>query len=387
MLEWFRTEFDLSGPVLIRRLLFRELGPVMGLFQDILRSFASITSEKTALPDEARQVLAHRAWLDALPSDAVRRSVVAALAREAAAGSASTPFETRHQRAIQLGFAPVQARVSAAVVRRDAFFTDPWWHRSEVRKPAMHADRDAADPKKLRPDGSRVLSEERHPIALLDGRSVVHVRRVLLSRQKRRFKEFALFETDAKGVLGKPVTMDAVASVLPLFALEAVDPKRTPEIIVTEGVVAAAALIGLGFAATGTLTGALHTPTHLALKPLAAFKTIYLWPDNDSIGVRHMERVAQRLSALGGKDIRVVKWRGGPRKGDAADFNEGEAGVRDLLSRAQAWKPGGRTRNRGQLAIETPVSQTSLHLPLGLRPPHVSVEPFSRKPSPVPRSG
>lgn len=364
----------------------------MGLLEDIRRFFGVTASrgqvsETTGEPFESERTLASRAWLDALPSEAVRRSVIAAMVREADVRSATTPFEKRHQRAIQLGFEPVPARVPAAVLRRDAFFADPWWHRSEVGKPAMQTDRDAADPKKLRPDGSQILSEERHPIALLDGRSVVQVRRVLLSRQKRRFKEFALFETDARGALGNPVTMDAVAPVLPLFALNSVDPKKVSEIIVTEGVVAAEALIGQGFAAAGTLTGALHTPARPALEPLAAFKTVYLWPDNDSIGVRHMERVAQRLSALGARDIRVVKWRGGPRKGDAVDFHEGEAGIRELLSQAQAWKPGARTRNRGQLAIETPVSQTSLHLPLGARPPHGSVEPFSRKPSAIRRPG
>lgn len=325
--------------------------------------------------------LAERVAVAGQASEAVRRSVLAALAQEAAANSADSPFEQRHLRAMQLGFSPVPARVPAAAVRRDAFFADPWWHRSEVGKPTVPDGRDAADPKRIRPDGALVLSEERYRIPLLDGRTIVQIRRVLLSKRKRRFKEFTLFEEDAKGGLGNPVTMDAVGSVLPLFGVGAVDPKSDPAIIVTEGVVAAEALTGLGFAAAATLTGALHTPSRAALEPLVAFGTVFLWPDNDSIGVRHMERVAQRLSALGAKDIRVVKWRGGPRKGDAADFREGEAGIRALLSRAEPWKVSSGARNRGQLAVETPVRQTSLQLPLGVRPPQGSVEPFARKPS------
>ena len=147
-----------------------------------------------------------------------------------------------------------------------------------------------------------------------------------------------------------------------------------------EAVAAAEALIGMGLAGVGTLTGALHTPSREALEPLRAFPTIYLWPDNDSIGVRHMERIAQRLHTLGAKNIKVIRWAG-PRKGDAADFQEGEVGVRALMKDARVWKADSKLRNRGQLSLRSTRVPVSLELPLGVRAPRLSIEPFSRKPS------
>lgn len=319
-------------------------------------------------------------WLYDLPSDAVRRSIMAALSREAVAGVSNTPYDTRHQLGISMGYRPVKAAVPAAVVRRDAFFTDPWWHRSEARKSVPDMTAVSADSYRTLPDGSLVISEDRYPFELLDGRRVVQVRRVLVTPQGQRRKEFSLHELGSDEQEGKSLSLADVAAVLPLIGLTGIDPKHEKMIVVAEGAVAVEALRRHGLAACGTLTGALHTPPHAALAPLAAFRTIFLWPDNDTIGVRHMERIAHRLSSLGAKDVRVVRWAGGPRKGDAADFREGEAGIRDLLDKAQVWKPVNRVRNRGYLAINMPNAPGSLTLPLGLRPAHLSVEPFARKP-------
>jgi hypothetical protein len=309
------------------------------------------------------------------PSDAVRRAVLSALVAEAASRSRTTPFEARHRRAMVVGFAPLPAQVPAAAVRSDAFFSDPWWHRSEVKKDLPKLTGPEAAALKTRPDGSKILSETRHAMTLLDGREVAQIRRVLLSPREQRFKEFSF---QAKG--GAVVSMAEVAPFLPLFGVERIDPKKTPEVIVAEGVAAAEALTGMGLPAVGTLTGALHTPSREALEPLRAFQTIYLWPDNDSIGVRHMERIAQRLHTLGAKTIRVIRWAG-PRKGDAADFHEAEVGVRALMKDARVWTADSKVRNRGQLALKSPRVPVSLELPLGVRAPRLSIEPFSRKPS------
>lgn len=306
-------------------------------------------------------------------SEAVRRAVVRALVAESAARLQTTPFEARHRRAMQLGFAPLRALVPAAAVRSDAFFTDPWWHRSEVKKMLPNLTESAA--LETRPDGSKIVSETRHGVKLLDGRDVAQIRRVLLSPRERRSKEFSFQTKD-----GAVVSMADIAPFLPLFGVERIDPKKQPEVIVAEGVAAAEALIGMGLAGVGTLTGALHTPSREALEPLRAFPTIYLWPDNDSIGVRHMERIAQRLHTLGAKNIKVIRWAG-PRKGDAADFQEGEVGVRALMKDARVWKADSKLRNRGQLSLRSTRVPVSLELPLGVRAPRLSIEPFSRKPS------
>ncbi len=360
----------------------------MGRLQDLWATLTGIPAGNTnsigvanAAPSaSAVQTRADR-WLDDLPSDAVRRSVMAALSREAAASTADTPYEPRHQLGIAMGYRPVKADVPAAIVRRDAFFTDPWWHRSEVGKPVANIAAASGDHYTILPDGSRIVSENRYPFRLLDGRHVVQVRRVLLTPQAQRRKEFALYEIGPDDKQGKPISLAEIAAALPLFGLDGIDPKQQKTIVVAEGVIAAEALRRNGFASCGTLTGALHTPPHAALAPLAIFQTIFLWPDNDAIGVRHMERIAHRLSSLGAKDIRVVRWIGGPRKGDAADFRDGETGIRDLLEKARPWKPVNRVRNRGHLAINIRHAPGSLTLPLGKRPAHLTEEPFARKPS------
>jgi hypothetical protein len=279
-----------------------------------------------------------------------------------------SPLRRRHRNARAYGWPAVRASVPASVLRRDAFFSDPWWSRADAKKtePEPAGDRDRAP----RPDGSLVLSERIYELTLLDNRTAQHVRRVLKAPNGRRFKEFVMRTGD-----GVPTSLAQLSSVLPLYGLDRFDPADHDEIILAEGVAAASALIGMGFAAAGTLTGALHTPPPDALRPLTRFRHIYLWPDNDSIGVRHMERVAQRLHSYGAGNIKVIRWQGGPRKGDAADFQEGEPGVRDLMAKARTWKPGSVLRLRGQLAINVPRIPVTLSLPPGARSPDQPLEP------------
>jgi hypothetical protein len=283
--------------------------------------------------------------------------------------SAASPLQDRHLRGLQMNISAVKGSVPASILRRDAFFTDPWWSHSEAKKadavPPVPPDKQIK-----RPDGSIVLSEAKFAVTLLDGRKLNHIRRVLLSVRGKRFKEFLLQADD-----GKQLSMAEVAPVLPLYGLERFDPQKYDEIVIAEGVAAAEALIGIGFAAAGTLTGALHTPPVAALAPAAVFKTVYLWPDNDSIGVRHMERIAARLYGLGARDIRVIHWKNGPRKGDAADFQEAQPGVKTLMAEAKKWTLGSSVRNRGQLAINSARMPMSLSLSIGARTPTPAIDP------------
>jgi hypothetical protein len=169
-----------------------------------------------------------------------------------------------------------------------------------------------------------------------------------------------------KGLGGLRVT------ALPLYGTERLSELPAgARLTVTEGEKAAAALLSLGIAAVGTVTGAEATPEAEPLRPLCGFEVV-LWPDADGPGGRHMQRVAQRLISLG-LTPRRVRWPEAPPGGDAADFvagmersweDEGEARgrVEALLASAEEWKLEGEAAAglrlvevRVFLADETPL--------------------------------
>jgi hypothetical protein len=106
-------------------------------------------------------------------------------------------------------------------------------------------------------------------------------------------------------------------------------------VVLCEGEQAADSLRARGVPAVGTVTGASATPCDKALEPLLQFDRVVLWPDNDPPGARHMQRIAARLTALGAKDIRVVRWAEAPPNGDAADFHGDDEALRALLDAAK----------------------------------------------------
>jgi hypothetical protein len=121
---------------------------------------------------------------------------------------------------------------------------------------------------------------------------------------------------------------------LPLYGVHRLGDAR--EVIVVEGEKAADALLALGLPAVGTVCGASTTPSDDALRPLVD-RVVFLWPDNDEPGRRHMQRIAERLHALGCQDLRWVEWDEAPESGDAADAvpRGGRALVDQLLARAE----------------------------------------------------
>jgi 5S rRNA maturation endonuclease (ribonuclease M5)/energy-coupling factor transporter ATP-binding protein EcfA2 len=126
---------------------------------------------------------------------------------------------------------------------------------------------------------------------------------------------------------------------LPLYGVHRLGDAR--EVIVVEGEKAADALLALGLPALGTVCGASATPSEDALRPLVD-RVVFLWPDGDEPGRRHMQRIAERLHALGCADVRMIEWREVPEKGDAADYvaRGGTAeGVRQLMAEARPWSP------------------------------------------------
>jgi hypothetical protein len=111
--------------------------------------------------------------------------------------------------------------------------------------------------------------------------------------------------------------------------------------LIVEGEKAADAAAGWVIVAVyGTVCGAGSTPSDAALKPIAErYQRIVLWPDNDDAGRAHMNKVGERLLALGAKEIRVVEWPDAPSGGDAADFPGSVDEARELLDRAKPFEP------------------------------------------------
>ena len=144
---------------------------------------------------------------------------------------------------------------------------------------------------------------------------------------------------------------------------------REKNIIICEGVNACEALIKRNIAAVGTLTGALGTPSKEALKPLEEKKrVIYVWPDNDDVGVQHMERISQKLHMLGAEDIRVIRWYGAPRKADAANYKGTKKAILQLIKEAKKWEPSLEPRHRGIMAINPSSFSLQLRLTNDERP-------------------
>lgn len=105
---------------------------------------------------------------------------------------------------------------------------------------------------------------------------------------------------------------------LPLYGSELLAKNTTSPVVITEGEKAADAARTIDILALGTSTGADGCPRAEVLECLRG-RTVYLWPDNDDPGRKHMEKLARALSGIAAK-VETVRWAEAPDKGDAADF-------------------------------------------------------------------
>ena len=249
----------------------------------------------------------------------------------------------RHRRAV----------VPASFIQTDPTFANPWWTQAPV---GVTPTGDGAP----RDDRGNAVTETSTEIMLLDGRSVEHVRRNVVDANGRRRKEFLVRFTD-----GSVDSFDSIAHrLLPLHGLASLDANGV--VVVTEGAKAADALHRRHIVAVGTLTGALGTPSTAALAVLAG-RDVVLWPDNNEVGVRHMQRVAKRLAAIGVSSLRVARWVGAPRKADAADMDGDAAAFQAIIDAATPWSERQPVGGRGTVAINTGPSVVRLSLPADLR--------------------
>jgi len=140
-----------------------------------------------------------------------------------------------------------------------------------------------------------------------------------------------------KGAKGTSGLNGVSVTALPLYGTERIRAyldQGADMIVLVEGEKSADSLMRRGIAAVGTATGAGKRPGDRSLAPLLKFQTIILWPDADTKGIEHMQRIAQALERLGHEDLRIVDWPEAPMAGDAADFPGGQDAVEGLLASA-----------------------------------------------------
>lgn len=116
-------------------------------------------------------------------------------------------------------------------------------------------------------------------------------------------KDFTWRRNAKPGLDGIPV------AELPLYGAE--DVAAAPPgalVVLVEGERARGALKDRGILAAGTVTGASGTPSPASLAVLEG-KDVVLWPDADEPGRAHMQRIAERLVALGIRP-RWLEWGG-----------------------------------------------------------------------------
>ena len=147
----------------------------------------------------------------------------------------------------------------------------------------------------------------------------------------------------SRGLGGQPL------AELPLYGIERLDGRGT--VVLVEGEKAAQALMDAGVPAVGTVTGAAATPGRVALAELTG-KSVVLWPDNDDVGRKHMERNGARLASIAA-EVRRINWRDAPEHGDAADFLAAGGDPWDLIDAAE-------TVRTAELAAES--SEVPAHL-------------------------
>jgi len=108
-----------------------------------------------------------------------------------------------------------------------------------------------------------------------------------------------------------------------LFRSEFLATKPDASVVICEGEKAAAALAKLGVTcALGTTGGAEASLSRAAVEPLRG-REVFLWPDNDEPGRKHMAKIRSVLAGVAA-NVYTIRWASAPDKGDAADWCPGK---------------------------------------------------------------
>jgi hypothetical protein len=141
---------------------------------------------------------------------------------------------------------------------------------------------------------------------------------------------------------------------LPLYGIERLN--GSPTVILVEGEKAAEALFAVGIQAVDTVTGASGTPGATPLAELTG-RRVPVWPDNDDVGHKHMQRVAAGLVGIA-TAVSIIDWPDAPDHGDAADFVAARATREDVEALVDC----------ARLFVSNPDDTTATVQPLRSRP-------------------
>jgi len=165
-------------------------------------------------------------------------------------------------------------------------------------------------------------------------------------------------EPDGTPGLGGLSTAD-----LPLYGIERLNGSAT--VVLVEGEKAAKALLANGIQAVGTVTGASGTPGAIPLAELTG-RRVHVWPDNDDVGHKHMQRVGAGLVGIAAA-VSIIDWSDAPEHGDAADFLAAGGTLETVEALLDEARPLGG--NPTSAVVSTPDDTTATVQPLRPRPP------------------
>lgn len=156
---------------------------------------------------------------------------------------------------------------------------------------------------------ARLIADTRYEV-LVDGAVVaVHHRQDFEGASKRVWWE----SPDGTRKLPEGVEL----TELPLWRSWELDAKPGRPVVICEGEKDTNALADRGCLTVGTY-GADVLPSYLVLSALTT-RQVYLWPDNDDVGRRHMVEIGKRLDGMV-KATKWVIWPDAPPKAGAHDF-------------------------------------------------------------------
>lgn len=276
-------------------------------------------------------------------------------------------FKLRHLVAMRFpGASIVPAHLSVGLIKGSLRDIDPWWHSDPVRR--HYSDDELTEERRVGQTDKYLIRTETRDILLLDGRKFKTIRKVYYDK-KQRFHSKELFVEDETG---NTLHYDGIpVNLVNLDGIDVVTINPDKDIVVVEGYPAAEALRKRGVEAVGIITGTFELPSERALAPLLDANHIILWPDNDSAGAHLMNGVAKALNKMGAQEgqIKLVFWRGGPRKGDAYDFTGSDEELQELLDEAITWSPELRFATNRILRLSVARTSPQLRLDRGAQPP------------------
>jgi hypothetical protein len=92
-----------------------------------------------------------------------------------------------------------------------------------------------------------------------------------------------------------------------------------------------------------------------------------VWPDNDDVGHKHMQRVAAGLLGIAADEVCWINWPDAPEHGDAVDFLAAGGSREDVEALVDGARPP--IGNPTSVVVSTPCDTTATVQPLRLRPP------------------